>query len=60
MDSLGSKAMPETSLITKVFDQKLRALANKVSQYKISKELKVKTTGELHARATTFVVLHGV
>ena len=27
MDSLGSMAMPETLLITKVFDQQLRALA---------------------------------
>ena len=31
MDSLGSMAMPETLLITKAFDQQLRALANKVS-----------------------------
>ena len=30
MDSLGSMAMPETSLI-KAFDQQLKALANKVS-----------------------------
>ena len=31
MDSLGSMAMPETLLITKAFDQQLRALVNKVS-----------------------------
>ena len=31
MNSLGSMAMPETLLITKAFDQQLRALANKVS-----------------------------
>ena len=31
MDSLGSKAMPEKLLITKAFDQQLRALAYKAS-----------------------------
>ena len=31
MDSLGSMAMPETLLITNVFDQQLWALANKIS-----------------------------
>ena len=31
MNPLGSMAMPETLLITKAFDQQLRALANKVS-----------------------------
>ena len=31
MESLGSMFMPETLLITKAFDQQLRALANKIS-----------------------------
>ena len=33
MNSLGSMAMPETLLITKAFDQQLRALANKISNF---------------------------
>ena len=35
MDSLGSMAMPETLLITKAFDQQLRALTNKISIQKL-------------------------
>ena len=57
MDSLGSIAMPETLLITKVFDQQSRALANKVS-ISYAEMIYIFIQRLIHSVAETYILIY--